>query len=99
MAAMHTPGPWKPLDPKWSSLIVAGDAEHPVAEVRGWGWLQKKGHAGAAEQDANLYLLAAAPTMLAALKKLREAFAPDSPVTADEMNRIACEAIDAAEKR
>ncbi len=68
--SQHTPGPWMPLDPTMSGMsgmIIAGDCNHPIAEVRGWGWLQKKGKAGEEEQDANLRLIAAAPDMKAAL--------------------------------
>ncbi len=64
----HTPGPWLPLDGELSGMIIADSPDHPVAEVRGWGWLQKKGKAGEEEQDANLRLIAAAPDMLAALR-------------------------------
>ncbi len=97
--SLHTPGPWSPLDPKWSSLIIAGDADHPVAEVRGWGWLQKKGHTGAAEQDANLHLLAASPDMLAALKLCRQHMYDHASNTPDRAFELLVAAIEKAEKQ
>ncbi len=87
----HTPGPWiihdedriyRSIRNADNSLRIASVCVTP----------------GQPNVHANAQLIAASPTMLTALKKLREAFDADSPVTVDEMRRIACDAIDAAEK-
>jgi len=50
-----------------------------VAQIRGWGWLQKKGEkAGIAEQEANARLIASAPDMYEALKDLIECVDPEN---------------------
>jgi len=50
---------------------VKGQPDKIIAEVRGWGWLSKKGNEAAAkEQDANGHLLAAAPELYAECKSL-----------------------------
>lgn len=58
----HTPGPWEfdGISYIWSDMTEG----KMIAQVRGWGWLQKKGEeAGIAEQEANGRILAAAPEM------------------------------------
>lgn len=72
----HTPGPWV-VESFGSPRVIATDHKgpFPVCDVRGWGHLTGKGHGalglsyeeGAAIQDANARLIAAAPEMLAAL--------------------------------
>jgi len=63
-----TPGPWEFDGMAYIFKTPIGDGEM-VAQIRGWGWLQKKGEeAGIAEQNANARLIAAAPDMYEALK-------------------------------
>jgi hypothetical protein len=72
-----TKGPWK-YD-NYGSLIMGFDKGgiheteemFMVAQIRGWGHLQYLGHDEAvAIQEANAHLIAAAPDMYAALKRL-----------------------------
>jgi hypothetical protein len=65
MMSKHTPGPWE-FD--GTSYIWADmSSGKMIAQIRGWGWLQKKGEEAAiAEQEANAHLIAAAPELLEA---------------------------------
>jgi hypothetical protein len=76
----HTPGPWE-FDGQsyiWSDMAIG----KMIAQIRGWGWLQKEGEEEAiAEQEANARLIAAAPEMYEALKKIIEEISTDSPLT------------------
>jgi hypothetical protein len=77
----HTPGPWfvsGPVGFVFTEGEPYGHGQMHVAQVRGWGHLTGKGGGcgfgedkAIAIQDANAHLIAAAPTMLSALKKLR----------------------------
>ena len=65
----HTKGPWQ-YDGE--SFIFASPMREGrmIAEIRGWGWLQKKGEKeGMAEQDANGFLISTAPDLLEACKE------------------------------
>lgn len=78
----HTPGPWRvghrAIDVGCENDKLGGYAK--LFDVRGWGYLTGKGHGGlgldpdtAYEiQKANAALAAAAPDMLAALKRIAE---------------------------
>lgn len=63
----HTLAPWIYCQ-KWQKVTTA-DGGQLVADIRGWGWLQKLPD-GEAIQDANGYLIAAAPSLLAELENL-----------------------------
>lgn len=63
-----TARPWR-VDPNDVS-IHSGDMK--VADIRGWGWLQKKPN-GAAEMDANAELIASAVNALPKLLAVAEA--------------------------
>lgn len=73
--AQHTPGPWEHLgtdsDGSGYDIVAAGPDDlrrtGPLALVGGWGKM--------AEQNANARLIASAPDLLAACRKLREALA------------------------
>lgn len=65
----HTPAPWVYCQ-KWQKVTTA-DGGQLVADIRGWGWLQKLPD-GEAIQDANGRLIAAAPDLLAALESIVE---------------------------
>ena len=72
MSEKFTPGPWEFDGMEYIFKTPIGDGKM-VAQIRGWGWLQKKGEdAGIAEQEANARLIAAAPDMYEALKELEE---------------------------
>ena len=61
----HTPGPWS-YENEEQSVYVGDQIEGQwIAQVRGWGWLQKLKN-GEAVQDANGRLIAAAPELLEA---------------------------------
>jgi hypothetical protein len=66
--AKHTPGPWE-YYAEDQRVIIPGDYSKLIADIRGWGWLQKLEN-GAEVQDANGRLIAAAPTQHEALTKL-----------------------------
>ena len=62
----HTPGPWS-YENEGQTVYVGDQIEGQwIAQVRGWGWLQKLKN-GEAVQDANGRLIAAAPDLLKAL--------------------------------
>ena len=63
----HTPAPW--IYDQKRTRVVAEDRELLVADIRGWGNLQKRSD-GAEIMDANGYLIAAAPDLLAELESL-----------------------------
>lgn len=63
----HTPAPWVYCQ-KWQKVTIA-DGGQLLADIRGWGWLQKLPD-GEAIQDANGRLIAAAPDLLAELENL-----------------------------
>ena len=69
----HTPGPWS-YENEGQTVYVGDQIEGQwIAQVRGWGWLQKLKN-GEAVQDANGRLIAAAPDLLEALIGLDEAY-------------------------
>jgi hypothetical protein len=65
--SQHTPAPWV-YCPKRQTVRTAKEHQ-PIADVRGWGWLQYQPN-GEAIQDLNGYLIAAAPELLAALEAM-----------------------------
>ena len=65
----HTPGPWS-YENEGQTVYVGDQIEGQwIAQVRGWGWLQKLKN-GEAVQDANGRLIAAAPELLEALQNI-----------------------------
>ena len=67
----HTPGPWS-YENEGQTVYVGDQIEGQwIAQVRGWGWLQKLKN-GEAVQDANGRLIAAAPELLEALRMWME---------------------------
>lgn len=74
----HTPGPWAVS--QYTLAVYAKDhkGEITVCDIRGWGHLTGKGHGAlglnwgeaTAIQIANAILIAAAPNMLAVLKRV-----------------------------
>jgi len=89
MTAHHTPAPWR-FDPATSS--IAHDSDGPdcgfgVAEVMIPSTPHFKSSDTAREQEANGYLLAAAPEMFAVLEVLESRFRFDDPMDeiADEI--------------
>jgi hypothetical protein len=67
---VHTPGPWQYVASV--ATVRAMDDQMTVCEIKGWGCLtSKNGVANATdEMDANGRLIAAAPTMVRALKAI-----------------------------
>lgn len=63
----HTPAPWE-YHKEDQRVHVNGDYSKMIADIRGWGWLQKLPD-GDKIQDANGRLIAASPDMLEALEK------------------------------
>ena len=62
----HTPGPWS-YENEGQTVYVGDQIEGQwIAQVRGWGWLQKLKN-GEAVQDANARLIASSPDLLEAL--------------------------------
>ena len=68
----HTPAPWVYCK-KWQKVTTA-DGGQLVADIRGWGWLQKLPD-GEAIHDANAHLIAPPPSPLAELANLLAALA------------------------
>lgn len=66
-----TEQPWAYV-PEGQMIVMGGDITRMIADVRGWGWLQKLPN-GAEIQDANGRLIAAAPELLAASRLLIDA--------------------------
>ena len=66
----HISGPWEYFKED-QRVIIPGDHSKLIADIRGWGWLQKlpEGHK---IQDANGRLIAAAPELLEALEYMIE---------------------------
>ncbi len=67
---VHTPGPWKYHSA--GVMVLDGDGQTSIADIRGWGRLEKVyGEQKAMEiQDANGRLIAAAPEMLRIIQRL-----------------------------
>lgn len=65
-ARKATPGPWA-----FDGISYINDkARRMIGEVRGWGWLQRKGEDKAiAEQEANGALMAGAPILAAEVER------------------------------
>lgn len=93
----HTPGPWK-AEFFGSPRVIATDAKgpFPVCDVRGWGHLTGKGHGalglsheeGAAIQDANARLIAAAPDLLALARRLDAWWTEEFPSGPDANHEV-----------
>jgi hypothetical protein len=94
-----TPGPWRyeqtPLPQVWSESVIEGGSNLEkrrihIADVRGWGALQYR-EDGAAMQDANGLLIAAAPELLEAGQALYEVIGniigPQGVRLADELEK------------
>lgn len=71
MTLKHTPAPWV-YDQKRTNVLAEGQ-ELLVANVRGWGNLQKRSD-GAEIMDANGRLIAASPELFALLAEARVTF-------------------------
>jgi hypothetical protein len=67
---VHTPGPWQYVASV--ATVRSMDDQMTVCEIKGWGYLtSKSGVANATDEiDANGRLIAAAPMMLAALRRI-----------------------------
>lgn len=68
-AVSHTPGPWKVIHGKGQFWVIC-DNKHPVCHIEPW-------KPDVDEADANL--IAAAPKLLAAAKKVCAEAGPDMP--------------------
>lgn len=70
---VHTPGPWNYHDS--GSIVMTADGQMSVADIRGFGRLEKDFGLSAAIKimDKNGKLIAAAPSLLAACRELLEA--------------------------
>jgi hypothetical protein len=68
METNFTPGPWV-YSQEDQQVHLPGDPSKLIADVRGWGWLQKLPE-GAAIQNANGKIIAAAPDLLAACHEM-----------------------------
>lgn len=70
---VHTPGPWQYHDS--GSIVMTADGQMSVADIRGFGRLEKDFGLSAAIKimDKNGRLIAAAPSLLAACRELLEA--------------------------
>lgn len=70
---VHTPGPWKYHSA--GVMVMDGDGQTSIADIRGWGTLEKRhGEQKAMQiQDANGRLIAAAPEMLRIIQRLATA--------------------------
>lgn len=89
-ADKHTPGPWV--------FVLGGTGDFPTWSVRmgDLGYLQLPGVAGMGTMDANARLIAAAPDMLAALRRCAQRMLADEGVNSP-IYRQAKAAIDKAE--
>ena len=69
---VHTPGPWKYHDS--GSIVMTADGQMSVADIRGFGRLEKDFGLSAAIKimDKNGQLIAAAPSLLDELRKAVE---------------------------
>lgn len=81
MTSVHTPGPWDIRDatiwgPKGEEVATVSDERGPLHRVN--GEIRKVGPKSIAIAEANLRLLAAAPTMLAALRDCIAALESDT---------------------
>jgi hypothetical protein len=65
MTAKHTPGPWFVVETLRGSLSINKTDKVPIATVGGAGW-----HLGEETAKANACLIAAAPDLLLALRRL-----------------------------
>ena len=97
MSAKHTPGPWHSIDRNPSSgLDIRGGSHHyPIAKVQSY-W---DGPGPRSEESlANCDLIAAAPDMLAALNRCRDALdaVPMGILAADSLIDAAMKVADAA---
>ena len=101
MTTKHTPGPWKVYvgwDRQFMDRLYILDLSGPskvIAIVCGNGCT-------ILENQANAYLIATAPKLLAALKTITEAYQQHfdvMPVVWQTYDNIACEAISEAEKQ
>jgi hypothetical protein len=77
--AMHTPGPWK-IVTAWPYEVRKGDGAtcHRIADCRDYNCI-----AYTKENEANARLIAAAPDLLSALKKIVEGGMPLNPQLLD----------------
>ena len=104
MSGKHTPGPWL-VEIIGSPRVVAEGAKggpFPICDVRGWGYLTGKGHGAlglptdeaVSIQNANTHLIAAAPDLLALVKRYRaETPLGNQPsMIAEEADRIIAKA-------
>ena len=64
MTNAHTPGPWHVIPTLTGALSINVTPKVPVATVGGAGW-----HLGEGVANANAALIAAAPDLLAALRR------------------------------
>ena len=85
----HTPGPWSYENE--GQTVYVGEGQW-IAQVRGWGWLQKMKN-GEAVQDANGRLIAAAPELLEALELLVDNPYREGTESDERLRRIARAAI------
>ena len=87
----HTPGPWVQFD--GDLVCVGGDASKMICDIRGWGWLSKKGEEEAiAIQTANAKLIASAPDLIEALQQIASMCDNQNP-THETIWRVAHNAI------
>lgn len=64
----HTPGPWA-YNSEDQIIHLPNDFSKMIAQVRGWGWIQKLPNPEQI-QDANGRLMAASPELLEALEMM-----------------------------
>jgi hypothetical protein len=84
MNATHTPGPWKVTDEVYHEDEVAIHGGESGQQVICGVWPQGDDEAGNGERQANARLIAAAPAMHAALRKLIDVLGCD----ADEIQEV-----------
>lgn len=70
-AVVHTPGPWE--CERSQGWVTADKGQMSVAEIRGWGYLSSRNDSKTASliQDANARLIAAAPELIEAIKRIQ----------------------------